>query len=87
MYTPAAVIVPPAAPSWTLQVTEVSVAPVTVAENVSVVQASAVTGDGVTVTTTGAGRAVTVTVAASDLDGSARLVATTMQVEAVAGAV
>jgi hypothetical protein len=60
---------------------------VTVAENVIERQLSTAAGDGVTATTIGGGGAVTVTVAVSDLEGSAWLVATTVHVAAVAGAV
>ena len=77
--TPAAVIVPPAA-SWTLQVTPVLAAFRTVAANATVLQASTAAGEGLIETVTGSGAAVTVTVAVSLLVGSARLVATTVQV-------
>lgn len=87
VYTPAVEIVPPAAPSCTLQVTDLSVAPVTLAVNAIVVHASPAAGEGVTLTATGGGAAVTVTVAVSERAPSARLVATTVQVAATAGAV
>jgi hypothetical protein len=84
---PIGVIVPPAVPSWTLHVTAALEVPVTVAENDAVAQESAAPEDGVIVTTTGAGGAVTVTIAVSDFDGSCWLVPTTAQVPATAGAV
>ena len=54
--------------------------------NVRVLQASSAAAEGLRVTVTGAA-AVTVTVAVSLLVGSARLVATTVQVFATVGAV
>ena len=59
----------------------------TVAENVMDRQLSTAAGDGVIATAIGGAGAVIVTVAASDLEGSAWLVATTEQTAAAAGAV
>jgi hypothetical protein len=61
--------------------------PVTAAENVIDRQLSTDPDDGVIDTTTGGGGGVTVTVAVSDLVGSAWLVATTVHVRATVGAV
>ena len=68
------------------QVTAVLLVPVTVAANCCVPPVKSEAEVGVTLTETGGGAALTVTVAAADFVGSATLVARTVNVPAVLGA-
>jgi len=87
VYKPCASTLPPALPSATDHVTDVSAAFFTVATKRAVAPYASWSWSGAIVIETASGVAVTVTSAVADFDGSAWLVAVTWYVPAAFGAV